>query len=467
MNDLSALLHPATVAEALRVGGLRDGTETKAALFERAAQRLVTDGVRGPTRAYFVPGRIEVLGKHTDYCGGRSLVAAVERGICIVATPRTDGQVHIRALDVDDEVRFGWDAELDVPTGDWRNYPMTVARRLARNFPDHCRRGADIAFAGDLPLASGMSSSSALVIAVYRALADIEHVEQADAFTAEIGDVLSLAEYLGTNENGQSYGALAGDLGVGTFGGSEDHTAILCSHADTLGQFRYCPTSFERRVPVPEGWVFALGVSGVVAEKTGAAQMLYNRASLLVRSLVEAWRIAGEGEQVYLAQILASAPDAPKRLRAAIEDGHAGFRADDLQMRLRHFEAEDALIDESAVALGAGDLQAFGAAVARSQEYTASMLGNQVPETILLATTAREHGAAAASAFGAGFGGCVWALVPAAETSGFLQTWSAAYHDRFPERASASRFFTSPAGPAAFEVFGAGRAAYSGATDSI
>ena len=91
MNDLAALCRSAAVAEALRAAGLRDGIEAKAGLFERAARQLHTDGATGPARAYFVPGRIEVLGKHTDYCGGGSLVAAVERGICIVATPRTDG----------------------------------------------------------------------------------------------------------------------------------------------------------------------------------------------------------------------------------------------------------------------------------------------------------------------------------------------------------------------------------------
>ena len=454
MNDLQTLRRSEAVADALRAGGLRQGLEGKTELFGRAAQSLLDDGVTGPARAYYVPGRIEVLGKHTDYCGGRSLVAAVERGICLVATPRTDGQVHIRALDVADDVHFSWDADLDVPTG-WANYPMTVARRLARNFPDQCRRGANLAFAGDLPLASGMSSSSAVVIATYRALADIESVEETDAFQAEVTDELTLAEYLGTHENGQSYGALKGDLGVGTFGGSEDHTAILCSHADSLGQFRYCPTRFERRVAVPRGWVFALGVSGVVAEKTGAAQELYNRASLRVRSMVEAWNAAGEGEQVYLAQILTSAADAPQRLRAAIANGYGGFSADDLHLRLRHFEAEDGLLDQAAAALAAGDLHGFGEAVDRSQQYTASMLDNQVAETVLLARAARENGAIAASAFGAGFGGCVWAMIHTEDGAEFLQTWSAAYHDRFPGRASASRFFTSPAGPAAFEVLGA------------
>ena len=68
----------------------------------------------------------------------------------------------------------------------------------------------------------------------------------------------------------------------------------------------------------------------------------------------------------------------------------------------------------------------------------------------MLADTARDFGAAAASAFGAGFGGCVWALVCAGEAADFLQRWSNRYHARFPNHVSKSRFFTSPAGPAAF-----------------
>jgi galactokinase len=445
-------LTPETAATALRAGGLRQDIDTKADLFSRAARHLTAHGANADRRAYFVPGRIEVLGKHTDYCGGHSLVAAVERGICLVAAPREDGQIRIHALDLDDTVHFAWDPELDVPTGSWPNYPMTVARRLARNFPDSCRGGADIAFAGDLPLASGMSSSSALVIATYRALADIEGVEQTSAFAAAVGDELSLAEYLGTHENGQSYGALAGDRGVGTFGGSEDHTAILCSQPDHLGQFSYCPTRRKRHVLVPGGWVFALGVSGVVAEKTGAAQALYNRAALRVRRLVEAWHAAGEGDQVYLADILASAPDAGQRLRAATIDGHGEYGADELELRLRHFEAEEALIDTAATELAAGDLPAFGASVSRSQQWSEQMLGNQVPETVMLAQSARDHGAVAASAFGAGFGGCVWALIDAAAAPEFLPAWAAGYHAGFPDRAAASHFFTSPAGPSAFEL---------------
>jgi galactokinase len=442
----------ARVVEALRHGGLRDGLEAKADLVVRADAELSRLGAQAARRAWFVPGRIEVLGKHTDYCGGRSLVAAVERGITVVAAPRSDGRLRFVGLDVDDVVEVGWDADLEVPDSGWRNYPLTVARRLARNFPDQCRRGADVAIAADLPPAAGMSSSSALIIAVYQALAAIEQIERSDRFRAHVADTLSLAEYLGTHENGQSYGDLAGDRGVGTFGGSEDHTAILCSDADGLGLFRYCPTRFERRVRVPPGWVFALGVSGVVAEKTGAAQHLYNRASLRVRALVDAWRAAGYGDQTYLAQVLASAPDAGQRLRGCIAEGFGGFDGAELATRLQHFEREETYIDAACAALERSDLDGFGGQVARSQADSHELLGNQVPETIFLAESAQAAGAPAASAFGAGFGGCVWALVPQDGADEVLERWSALYHARFPERQEASRFFLSPAGPAAFEL---------------
>ncbi len=120
----------------------------------------------------FVPGRIEVLGKHTDYCGGRSLVCAADRGFCVLAFPRDDALVRITDVVAGESREFEFSPELLPPLGDWANYPMTVARRLARNFPGKLR-GAEIAFASDLPPAAGMSSSSALIIACFLALARI------------------------------------------------------------------------------------------------------------------------------------------------------------------------------------------------------------------------------------------------------------------------------------------------------
>lgn len=446
-----ALADAGALEAALRAGGLSDGLAAKGALFAGATQTLRAAGADAGC-AWFVPGRIEVLGKHTDYGGGRSLVAAVERGFCLVAAPRGDDEVRVHALDRGQVARFRLDPELSVPHGVWANYPMTVARRLARNFPE-CRTGADIAFGSDLPPAAGMSSSSALIVATWLALAQVNGVQATARFRQNVPGDLACAEYLGTHENGQSYGALAGDRGVGTFGGSEDHTAILCSRAGHLGQFRYCPTRCERTVPLPPGYALAVGVSGVVAEKTGAAQTLYNRASLRARALVEVWRAATGRQEVYLADALRSTSDAAARLRAALARGHGPFTAEELRVRLDHFEQEDGLIDPAGDALAAGDVAGFGAWVDRSQQATETLLGNQVPETIALARAARAHGAAAASAFGAGFGGSVWALVRSAGAEAFLDAWSRAYAAAFPGRAAAgASFFTTPAGPAAFRL---------------
>jgi len=90
--------------------------------------------------------------------------------------------------------------------------------------------------------------------------------------------------------------------------------------------------------------------------------------------------------------------------------------------------------------------------VDRSQEAAETLLGNQVPETIHLAASARAAGAAAASAFGAGFGGSVWALVELARGGQFLAAWAEDYRRRFPREARSAAFFLTAAGPAAFRV---------------
>jgi galactokinase len=90
--------------------------------------------------------------------------------------------------------------------------------------------------------------------------------------------------------------------------------------------------------------------------------------------------------------------------------------------------------------------------VARSQRAAEELLDNQVPETMFLARAARQQGAVAASSFGAGFGGAVWALIPVDEVNGFRAAWADAYAAEFPERANAARFFTERPGPAAFEL---------------
>ena len=100
----------------------------------------------------------------------------------------------------------------------------------------------------------------------------------------------------------------------------------------------------------------------------------------------------------------------------------------------------------------AGNVSAIGELVAQSQDNAERALRNQIPETIHLARRARELGAAAASAFGAGFGGSVWALVPREEVAGFIERWRGDYLTLFPARRHRADFFATNPGPAAREI---------------
>src|SRR3954469_11127256 len=71
---------------------MTDPFEDMKTLLKRAIDEL---GTRNDVRAWWVPGRIEFLGKHTDYAGGRSLVCATERGFAVVARPRADDKVRV------------------------------------------------------------------------------------------------------------------------------------------------------------------------------------------------------------------------------------------------------------------------------------------------------------------------------------------------------------------------------------
>ncbi len=403
--------------------------------------------------AFFVPGRIEVLGKHTDYAGGRSLLCAAEQGFCVVARVRLDGRIRVIDASTGEVAETALDPAIAPVRGHWGNYPATVARRIARNFPD-ARLGAELAFSSDLPIASGMSSSSALMIAVFLAIADLNGLGRHAGFRSAIRSAEDLAGYLATIENGNSFGLLVGDRGVGTCGGSEDHTAILCCRPGALSQYRFAPVRREKEIELPAGLAFVIAVSGVVAEKTGAALAAYNRASRSASRVLEAWRAATGRTDPTLDCAINSAPDAIARMRDALDGAmDQEFSATILRDRFEQFRTESQeLIPAASEALSAGDLTRFGLQVDRSQDAAEAWLGNQIAETITLARRARECGAIAASAFGAGFGGSVWALVSEDEVPPFIARWSAAYRTAHPDAASRATFLKTNPGPSARQI---------------
>ena len=440
----------------LRAGMSERQAGSMARLFARAEEAL--DGLDGRSRpagrfALFVPGRIEVLGKHTDYAGGRSLLCAVEQGFAVVASPRSDCVVRIVDAAWNDRAEFSIDRDLVPRVGHWSNYPMTVGRRIARNFPG-ASTGADVALCSDLPPDAGMSSSSALLVASFLVLAEPNRLAGRAEYRQAIGTPDDLAGFLGTVENGESFGLLAGDRGVGTFGGSEDHTAILCCRPGTLSQYAFCPVRHERTVELPPGWTFVVASSGVAAPKTGAARERYNRASRATRRILEIWRSASRRQDLSLAAAVADAPGGAAEVRDAISRaGDTEFGPDLLVARFDQFVAESLrIVPAMGDALGRGDFAAVGSLVDQSQRWAETGLGNQIPETIGLARIARELGAAAASAFGAGFGGSVWALVRDGQEEAFSARWAAAYGHAFPAAAGRAVFLATRPGPPASRV---------------
>jgi galactokinase len=451
--SLEAILQTGLEAQFAAAGFDTVAASDKARLLRSAAQSLLASGIRQntPARACFVPGRIELLGKHTDYAGGSSIVAATDRGFCFVACARSDQEINLTDAVSGEISGFSFSADLQPTQGHWSNYPMTVARRLARNFPVPLK-GADMAFASDLPLASGMSSSSAFMIGCYLVLAGINHLDETDLYRSNITRLDALAGYLATIENGMSFGTLAGDRGVGTFGGSEDHIAILCSQPHSLLQYAYAPVRFESRLAMPEGMLLCVLFGGVQAEKTGPVRDQYNNLSLMVRAIRDVW-VNQHGTQAdHLGAILARNPDEITNLRRLLgAQSDCIYPTASLLCRLEHFYQENFVIIPAArVALASGDLVAFGEWVDRSQLASEKLLGNQIPETIFLAQKARELGAVASSAFGAGFGGSVWAMLEANRATDFQESWIAEYTSAYPAHADQAECFLSMPAPAAF-----------------
>ncbi|MGH7581879.1 MAG: galactokinase family protein [Gemmatimonadales bacterium] len=436
--------------DAVRRAGLSDpAAELAAEHFGRTAARHARH-FAGPGRAWWVPGRIEVLGKHTDYGGGRSLLAAVERGFHVIASPRPDNVVHIVDASTGASLVTRIDAAVPNRPRHWTDYPISVVRRIARDFPG-ASTGMNMAMNSSLPSASGLSSSSALVIACFLPLAAFNALDRRPEWTA-IADPDARAEYLGAIENGRAYDGFAADHGVGTQGGSEDQTAITRALAGHLLQYRFIPVLRERVIPIPPGWRFVVAMSGAHAPKGAAVQARYNALSEEITTLLGMWNQATGRHDRSLLASLESAPAATEDLTRIVAN-QGGPDADKLAARLAQFREESELIiPEVCGRIENGSPPAIGDLVTRSQSLAETVLGNQIPETIHLARRARDLGAAAATAFGAGFGGSVWALVSDTTVDAFLPAWRRDYLEAFPRRAARAVFFVSAAGPAATEL---------------
>jgi galactokinase len=256
------------------------------------------------------------------------------------------------------------------------------------------------------------------VVAAAQALVDANELQRDERWAEHVPDDLARAAYFAAMETGEAFGPFPGDPGVGVRGGAQDPIAIICAEAGHLRQFSYLPPSFERSVPWPADYAIVIADSGVRATKTANAQGAYNNLSDRMRGFKRR-------------------PVAP--VPAELVDRVAQFR-----------EETDVIVPGVGDALRDRDFARLGLLVDRSQHLAETVLENQIAETVFLAREARELGATAASAFGAGFGGAVWAMVANFDRDRFMARWAEAYRTRFPERRGRI-MATVPAGPAHVE----------------
>lgn len=328
------------------------------------------------------PGRVNLIGDHTDYHGLPVLPMAIGREIRLLLRPRGDRTVRIASENGFPPREFPISREIEpFGQGDWGNYAKAAAQALAGQRGG--LGGMDALVWGEIPPSAGLSSSSALVVAFALGILAANRA----AFHP-----VSLAELLA-----------AGERYVGTQGGGMDQAVCLCARAGHALKLDFFPLR-PQPVPVPGDWAFVVAHSLVMAPKSAEARERYNATH---RHSAEARRAAAArlGERdVQLYSDLLARRSAGEVLEAAAD------LAPELQRPLRHVVTEGGRVEQAAAAMRACDYRAFGRLMSESHASLRDDLGVSCAELDELVELCGEGGAEGARLTGAGFGGCAVAL---------------------------------------------------------
>ena len=338
------------------------------------------------------PGRVNLIGDHTDYNDGFVLPMAIDRAACIAFRPRTDAEVHVHALDVGEDGRFTANASQSKGEG-WLEYLRAAAWTLSD--AGYALRGWDGVVAGDVPVGAGLSSSAALELATMRAFA---------ASSSLAWDAVRMAQLAQRAEN----------LWVGVNCGIMDQ---LISSAGTAGHAMLidCRSLALRAVPIPDT------ASVVVLDTT-------TRRELLTSAYNERRAQCVSAAAFFEVPMLRDVSLETFAHRSAALPGETRRRA-------RHVITENMRTLAAADALTAGELPVVGRLMNESHASLRDDFEVSRRELDTIVTLAQEHPACfGARMTGAGFGGCAVALVLHAGAEDFVRDVT----DRF-EHATALR----------------------------
>ena len=347
-----------------------------------------------PGKAFRAPGRVNIIGEHTDYSGGLILPAAIDFSTIAVISSRDDNQAVIYSENFSREIATSLS---DFPTKGnhhWSDYPLGVAWALREKGVKVPAFSMNIS--GNVPLGAGLSSSASIEVAVAIAILSLT---DAQISREEIALLCQRAEngFVGANS-----GIM--DQFIACFG-ERDHAVLVDTRSLS-----------HTAVPIPED-VHLVVCNSMVKHSHAGGEYNTRRAEV-----EEGSRILRESNAKF------------KELRDATIDNLNAVRSkmpEKAFLRCRHIVTENARVEETVAAFKAGDLQLVGKLMAEAHASYRDDFAASVPEVeVLIELAAQQPGLIGARLTGGGFGGCTVNLVYADKAEAFVTSIHDAYKSR-------------------------------------
>ena len=358
-------------------------------------KKSFSEHFQGSGEMYASPGRINLIGEHTDYNGGFVFPGAIDKGM--VAEIRKNGTSTIRAYSVDlkDYAEFGLE-EQNIPAPSWARYIFGVCREMIKR--GAVLGGFDTAFAGDVPLGAGMSSSAALESTYAFALNEL--------FGCGI-DKFELARVGQATEHNY----------VGVKCGIMDQFASLFGKAGSL-MLLDCRSLEHKYYPFhPNGYRVVLLDTVVKHELASSA---YNKRRESCENAARAIRENGHPQVEFLRDATMEMLDGVK---------HLITRED--YMRAQYVIGEVQRVMDVCQALERDDYQTVGERMYETHHGMSKLYEVSCEELDFLNDIARKCGVTGSRVMGGGFGGCTINLVKDTLYASFIQTAKKEFAARF------------------------------------
>ncbi|MEM9801941.1 MAG: galactokinase, partial [Planctomycetota bacterium] len=372
-------------------------------------------------RAFFAPGRVNLLGGHLDYNGGPVLPTAIDRGTFIAVAPRSDGRVRL-ASTFSEAV---YDRPLrELPserTGAWYDYPLGVVAALRRGEPERSKPldsrfmdlGFDVLFGGNLPVGAGLSSSASICVGTAYAL-DASFELGLDALQRVGAALHAEREFVGVH---------CGIMDPYAVGFARPRQVLWLDCKDE--SFEHLPLDFAS---------VSIGVIDTGVQRA-LARGEFNRRVAECAAAFEALRPHVPG-----ATVLRDIP-------LEVLEAHESELDPTIARRARHVIEEVARTFAARAALEKGDIETFGRSMAETHASLRDLYECSSEELDVIVDAALAvDGVHGARLTGAGFGGCVVAFASAGVERDVERVVGDAYENRYGRRPPVA-FFQGDEGP--------------------